>query len=230
MGGKNLNKALIIDDEKRMLDLIELYLIPHRYKVTKALGALEALTYIEKESFDIILLDIMMPEVSGWEFCQRVRDFSDVPIIMVTARDQTTDIIKGLQMGADDYMTKPFDENELLARMNALLRRRTPNHMIKVNGLCWNRETFEVTYQNQKINLTPKEFLMLGYFLKHPNRIFGRNKLIELIWGFNSEIKGRTVDSHVRNMREKIRQAGFPIDDYFQTVWGIGYIWKDKCR
>src|SRR5690625_2828581 len=119
-----MNKVLIVDDEKRMLDLIALYLRPHNYVCQKAQGANEALSYIEDETFDIVLLDIMMPEVDGWELCQEIRRVSDVPIIMLTARDQRDDIIKGLQLGADDYITKPFNEDELLARMTAILRRR----------------------------------------------------------------------------------------------------------
>jgi len=220
-----MNKVLIIDDEKRMLDLIELYLRPHHYICTKAQGAIEALPYIEYETFDIVLLDIMMPEMNGWELCQEIRRFSDVPIIMVTARDQRDDIIKGLQLGADDYITKPFNEGELLARMEALLRRRAPRDHVEINGLLWNKEQFELAYKNNPIKLTPKEFIMIGHFIKSPNQVFARDQLIELIWGFDSETEGRTVDSHVRNMREKIRRAGFPIDDHFKTVWGVGYKW-----
>src|SRR5690625_2014921 len=218
-------KALIIDDEKRMLDLIELYLRPHDYICKKAQGASEALSYIEYETFDIVLLDIMMPEMNGWELCKEIRRYSDIPSIMVTARDQRDDIIKGLKLGADDYITKPFNEGELLARMEVLLRRSPPKNHVEINGLLWNKERFELTYRNHPIKLTPKESIMLGHFIQNPNQVFAREQLIELIWGFDSETEGRTVDSHVRNMRDKIRQAGFPIDDYFKTVWGVGYKW-----
>lgn len=220
-----MNKVLIVDDEKRMLDLIALYLRPHHYTCTKAQGANEALSLIEKETFDIVLLDIMMPEMDGWELCQKTRNVSDVPIIMLTARDQRDDIVKGLKLGADDYITKPFNEEELLARMNAILRRRVPTNDVEINGLRWNEEKFQLTFHGTQIKLTPKEFLMIGHFMKHPNQVFTREQLIELIWGFDSETEGRTIDSHVRNMRDKIRQSGFPIDDYFKTVWGVGYKW-----
>lgn len=222
-----MHKVLIIDDEKRMLDLIELYLRPHRYNMTKVQCALEALLYIEKETFDIILLDIMMPKMNGWEFCEEVRCLSEVPIIMITARDQTEDLVKGLKMGADDYITKPFNEAELLARMDALLRRVYPKSQVEVNGLRWDKDQFELTYNGTFIKLTPKEFILIGHFMNNPNQVFEREQLIELIWGFDSDTEGRTINSHVRNMREKVRQAGFPIDDYFQTVWGIGYKWGD---
>ncbi|HLR41673.1 MAG TPA: response regulator transcription factor [Pseudogracilibacillus sp.] len=218
-------KALIIDDEKRMLDLIELYLRPHDYICKKAQGASVALSCIEYETYDIVLLDIMMPGMDGWELCKEIRRFSDVPIIMLTARDQRDDIVKGLQLGADDYITKPFNEDELLARMSALLRRVTPRSLIEINGLRWNKEQFELTFKNKYIKLTPKEFIMIGHFMKNPNQVFAREQLIELIWGFDSETEDRTIDSHVRNMRDKIRQAGFPIDDHFKTVWGVGYKW-----
>lgn len=220
-----MKKVLLIDDEKRMLDLLALYLQPHRYTCVKAQRAGEALYRMEKESFDIILLDVMMPEMSGWDLCREIRRLSDVPIIMVTAREQQEDIVKGLKLGADDYITKPFHEEELLARMEALLRRRIPAKMIHVAGLLWDEDKFELSYQDQPIKLTPKEFTMLGHVMKNPERVFTRDQLIDLIWGFSSETEGRTIDSHVRNMREKIRQTGFPIDDYFQTVWGVGYKW-----
>lgn len=186
----------------------------------------EALYYLEEDSFDIVLLDIMMPNIDGWELCKRIREFSDVPIIMITARDQQDDIVKGLRLGADDYITtKPFDERELLARIEALIRRTVPKKSIEINGLFWNEEKFELTYNGQIIKLTPKEFLMIGQLMKHPTIVYTREQLIELIWGFNSETEGRTIDSHIRNIREKVRQAGFPIDDYLVTVWGIGYKW-----
>lgn len=225
-----MNKVLIVDDEKRMLDLIALYLKPHNYICEKAKGANEALSLIKYETFDIVLLDIMMPEMDGWELCQKIRRFSDVPIIMLTARDQREDIVKGLQLGADDYITKPFNEDELIARMSALLRRRTPRNIVEINGLLWNKDQFELTFQNKLIKLTPKEFILIGHFMMNPNQVFEREHLIDLVWGFASETEGRTVDSHVRNMRDKIRQAGFPIDDHLQTVWGVGYKWVNNNR
>ncbi|WP_100408232.1 response regulator transcription factor [Bacillus solitudinis] len=223
-----MHKVLLVDDEKRMLDLVALYLRPHDYKCKKALGPHEALSYLEEEEFDLILLDIMMPGMDGWELCQKVRSFSDVPIIMLTAREQQDDIVKGLKLGADDYITKPFNEEELLARMDALLRRRTPKNLIDSNGLVWDENRFELSFQNKPIKLTPKEFSMVGHLMKNPNKVFAREQLIDLIWDFDSETEGRTVDSHVRNVREKIRQAGFPVDEHFRTVWGVGYKWTNN--
>ncbi|TWT25986.1 response regulator transcription factor [Planomicrobium sp. CPCC 101110] len=225
-----MRKVLLVDDEQRMLDLVALYLKPHQYKCQKALGPFEALAYLEKEQFDLVLLDVMMPEMDGWELCGEIRKFSDVPIIMLTARQQQEDIIKGLKIGADDYITKPFHEGELLARMEALLRRRSPKNRIEVNGLVWDADRFELSYFEHSIKLTPKEFLMVGHLLNNPNKVYTREQLIEVIWGYDSETEGRTIDSHVRNVREKIRQAGFPIDDHFLTVWGMGYKWINEVE
>lgn len=219
-----MHKILLVDDEQRMLDLLALYLTPHNYHCTKAQGANEALYQLKQKPFDLVLLDIMMPDVSGWELCAKIRSFSDVPIIMLTAREQQEDIVKGLKLGADDYITKPFNEAELLARIEALLR-RTSKNIIEVNGLKWDEERFELSYHDTPIKLTPKEFFMVGQLLKHPKKVFTRDQLIELIWGYNSETEGRTIDSHVRNVREKIRHSGFPVDKHFLTVWGLGYKW-----
>ncbi|RNF40754.1 DNA-binding response regulator [Planococcus salinus] len=219
---------MLVDDEKRMLDLVALYLKPHQYHCKKALGPREALAYLKTEAFDIVLLDIMMPEMNGWELCSEIRKFSDIPIIMLTAREQQEDIIKGLNLGADDYITKPFNEEELLARMGALLRRTTPKNITEANGLLWDEDRFELTYRKNVIKLTPKEFMMVGHLMNNPHKVFTREQLIQLIWGFDSETEGRTIDSHVRNVREKIRQSGFPVDDHFITVWGVGYKWINE--
>src|SRR5699024_6613917 len=184
-----------------------------------------ALSSLEAEAFDIILLDIMMPEMNGWDLCRKVREISDIPIIMLTAREEKEDIVKGLKLGADDYITKPFSEDELLARMEALLRRRKPANSVEVNGLLWDEMRYELSYKNNPVKLTPKEFALIGLLIRNPNQVFEREQLIGLIWGFESDTGGRTVDSHVRNIREKIRQAGFPIDEHFKTVWGVGYKW-----
>lgn len=220
-----MNKILIVDDEQRMLDLLSLYLSPHGYQCKTVTSGDEALKQVGKKKFDLVLLDIMMPDKNGWETCKEIRELTDIPIIMVSARDQKPDIVKGLKLGADDYVTKPFDETELLARMDALLRRFKLGDKVEFEGLIWDGERHELKFNEQVIRLTPKEFSMIGQVMKHPELVFSREQLIELIWGFDSETEGRTVDSHVRNIREKIRQVGFPVDDHFLTVWGVGYKW-----
>jgi DNA-binding response OmpR family regulator len=219
---------LLVDDEKRMLDLLDLYLSPKGYHCVKCESGISAIQYLENNKADLVLLDIMMPELDGWETCKRIREFSNVPIIIVTARDQTLDIVKGLNMGADDYITKPFDESELLARIEAVLRRSVGKpSKIQFHGLVWDEEQHKVQYKDHPVWLTPKEFAVLGLFLKNPSKVFSREQIILLLWGFNANTEERTIDSHVKNIREKLRQAGFPIDQFLQTVWGVGYKWEE---
>jgi DNA-binding response OmpR family regulator len=132
-----------------------------------------------------------------------------------------------LKIGADDYITKPFDEELLLARIEAVIRRSgvEEQKIYEFNGLTWDDHQFNVSFCGQEILLTPKEFKMVGLFLKNPQKVFSREQLIELIWGFESETEGRTIDSHIRNIRDKCRKVGFPIDDHLLTVWGVGYKW-----
>lgn len=220
---------LLVDDEARMLDLLELYLLPNGFTCIKFEKGTEALRYLyEGNKADLMLLDIMMPSEDGWEICQKVRKMSDLPVIMLTARSQTLDVVKGLNIGADDYITKPFSEEELVARISAVLRRSLKEkNEITYKGLVWSKEDHLLQYKNQHIQVTPKEFELVGLLLQHLNRVFSRDDLLVLVWGYEAEIGDRTIDSHVRNVRDKLRKAGFPVDEYLQTVWGIGYKWVD---
>lgn len=225
-----MNKhILLVDDEPRMLDLLSLYLRPYDYSCLKASSGEEALRFFKNEKIDLVLLDVMMPGMDGWVTCQEIRKFSNVPIIMLTARSEKADVIKGLKFGADDYVAKPFHEAELLARMEALLRRTNgKDQRLVFKGLEWKEEAVELRYQNQVISITPKEFALIGLFLKHPHKVFSRDHLLSVIWGLNSNIDDRTIDSHIRNLREKLRTAGFPVDKHLFTVWGIGYKWMTE--
>nr|WP_263324865.1 response regulator transcription factor [Neobacillus sp. Marseille-Q6967] len=222
-----MKTILLVDDEIRMLNLLGLYLEPHGFKCIKAESGTDALNYLVEEKVDIVILDVMMPEMDGWTTCKKIREFSNVPIIMLTARSETVDVIKGLKFGADDYVTKPFYEDELLARIEALLRRTSDlkEKQLVFKGLEWKEESVELKYQNQTIQVTPKEFALIGLFLKNPHKVFSRDHLLSIIWGLNSHIDDRTIDSHIRNLREKLRNAGFPVDNHLFTVWGIGYKW-----
>lgn len=224
-----MRTILLVDDESRMLDLLTLYLSPLGYKCVKTGSALEALVYLESHSADLILLDVMMPEMDGWEACREIKKYWDTPIIMLTARSEKPDIVKGLNIGADDYILKPFDEEELVARIEAVLRRGKPEDgIISFQGLILKKDSFELLYKNEKILLTPKEFAMMEQFLNNQNKVFSRDHLISSVWGYGVSIEDRTIDSHVRNLREKLRKAGFSADDYLLTVWGIGYKWTGK--
>jgi DNA-binding response OmpR family regulator len=221
-----MKKILIIDDESRMLDLISLYLLPKNYKIIKYTSAIDAIQYLQSHEVDLILLDIMMPELDGWEACKIIRKKWYYPIIMLTALSEKTDVVKGLSMGADDFISKPFDGDELIARIEANLRRNYKSSgIISFQGLVLNQESYELHFQDQPLSFTPKELAMMGLFLNNPNKVYTRDHLISTIWGHGVSTEDRTVDSHVRNLRDKLRKAGFPSDEYLITVWGVGYKW-----
>lgn len=224
-----MKTVLLIDDEQRMLDLLSLYIEPHGYICFKKNSGHEGLEFLKFQNVDIVILDIMMPGMDGWTTCKKIREISDVPIIMLTARNDKEDIVKGLKKGADDYLVKPFNEEELLARIEAIIRRssRTFNNgdSIRFEGLIMNQSTYRVTYQEKEILLTPKEFALLGLFLENQNKVFSREHLLSTVWGLKAETEDRTIDSHIRNMREKLRKANFPVEQYLKTVWGVGYKW-----
>ncbi|MEM5017033.1 response regulator transcription factor [Metabacillus indicus] len=225
-----MKKILLIDDEQLMLNLLELYLVPAGYSCVKSTDGNEAADLIASENPALVILDIMMPDKSGFEICREIRLFSDIPIIMVTARDQKADIVKGLRAGADDYLTKPFDESELLARIEAILRRTRNKPAIEFRGLKWDENKQEAVYQEKTIPFTPKEFQLAGLFLQNRNRVFDRDHLITAVWGYEADTDGRTVDSHVRHIRDKLRKTGFPVEEHLQTVWGAGYKWTDEKK
>ncbi|MGG0717140.1 response regulator transcription factor [Robertmurraya massiliosenegalensis] len=220
-----MRTILLIDDEPVMLDLLSLYLSP-RYNCIKNESPLDAIKYLSSKSVDLILLDIMMPEMDGWEACQEIRKHWDTPIIMLTAMSDKSDIVKGLKYGADDYISKPFDEEELIARIEAVLKRQTVNSTkIFFNGLVLDNDSHQLQYAEKNIALTPKEFALMNLFLCNQNKVFTRAHLITTIWGYEVSTDDRTIDSHVRNLRDKLRKSGFPAEEYLQTVWGVGYKW-----
>jgi DNA-binding response OmpR family regulator len=169
---------------------------------------------------------VMMPEMDGWETCEKIRAFSNIPIIMLTARDAAEEMVKGLKKGADDYVTKPFNEDVLLARIEAVTRRIHNHQGVIFRGIKLNESAYEAHYDSNTIPLTPKEFSMLCLFLKSPDQVYSRDHLLSTIWGFKTDTEDRTIDSHIRNIREKLRHAGFPVDQHLKTVWGIGYKWS----
>lgn len=218
-------------DEARMLTLLELYLEPKGYSCLKVSGGYDAIFTLKKEEIDLVLLDIMMPEIDGLATCIKIREFSNVPIIMLTARSDKKDVINGLDVGADDYITKPFDEDILAARVQALLRREeshTPeqNDEIVRDEFRLNTEAYTLNYQDISLSLTLKEFLLLETLMKHPARVYTRDQLLSTAWDINASTDIRTVDSHIRNLREKLKRVNIPIEKHLTTVWGIGYQWK----
>ncbi|MGF7185098.1 two-component system response regulator ResD [Desulfitispora alkaliphila] len=222
-------KVLIIDDEKRMRDLVKLYLQKEGYIVSEAANGSEGLELLQGGNFDLLLLDIMMPEVDGLTVCKEVRKFSDMPIIMLTAKGEEFDKVLGFELGADDYVVKPFSMRELVARVRALLRRsrdkainKQVGEKISFPGLEIFINSREVTVEGKQLVLTPKEFDLLVYFAEHPGKVFTREQLLETVWGYDFFGDLRTVDTHVKKIREKMRQCSQK-KQYISTIWGVGY-------
>ncbi|WP_391201561.1 response regulator transcription factor [Psychrobacillus sp. L4] len=225
-----MRSILLVDDEQRMLDLIELFLLPLGFKCIKESSGKKAVEILKNEKISLVLLDVMMPEIDGWEVCKRIREFSNLPVIMLTARSDKLDLVKGLNTGADDYITKPFDERELVARVNAVLRRisneESQQEQIIYEEFELDRETFSLRYKDLIVQLTLKEFLIVEALISRPKKTFTREQLMDAAWEYDTYTDIRTVDSHIRNLREKLKNADFPIDEFIKTVWGIGYKWS----
>ena len=221
-----MSKILIVDDEFQMRQLLRIYLSQHDYQIDEAENGQEAYDKIMKEEFDLLILDVMMPKMDGWEALAEIRKISDVPVIMLTAKGSTEDKVTGLTSGADDYLVKPFEEAELVARIQALLRRSQKNEeehdMIKYKGLILDLSSRIALYREDTITLTQTEFDLLQILIEHKGKVLSREQLVELVWGIDFMGEDRTVDSHIKNLREKLRKAGLE-DQIVKTVWGIGY-------
>jgi two-component system, OmpR family, response regulator ResD len=224
-----LKRVLVIDDEWNLRNLIKIYLNESSFHIKEAENGLEGLRLIEKEPFDLVILDIMLPEIDGWEVCRRIRLLSDVPIFMLTARGSISDRVKGLRMGADDYLPKPFASEELIARIEALLRRGNLKEMKNNNteniecGPLWLNSESRICQMNQvDLNLTQKEFDLLLLMARHPKKVFTREHLLDVIWENALERDERTVDTHIKNIREKIKRKSSTFNP-IKTVWGVGY-------
>lgn len=219
-------KILVVDDEFEMRQLLRLYLQQESYRVEEAENGKEAYEKIIKNDFDLMILDVMMPIMDGWQTIEEVRKVSEIPIIMLTAKGTVKDKVTGLTRGADDYLVKPFEEEELMARVQALLRRSHPSEandeVIKYEGIILNLSSRDGSYMNEKLILTHTEFDLLKELIKHRGKALSREQLVELIWGIEFMGEDRTVDTHIKNLREKLKAAGVkkPI---VKTVWGIGY-------
>lgn len=225
-----MKKILIVEDEQYMQELLQIQLKRH-YDLTLIDNGADALKMVQNNTFDLILLDIMLPYINGFDICEEVRKTSNVPILMVTARTDVHDAVKGLELGADDYVTKPFDFEELQARIKSLLRRSSyqetteakPQILSFQNGtLIINLDDRTVQFDHQFIELTSKEFELLAILAQSPKRVFTREKLLEIIWDYTDELELRAIDSHVKNIRTKFKKVreGAKI---IQTVWGMGY-------
>lgn len=221
-----MNRILIVDDEREMRQLLRIYLQQEDYLIEEAQNGKEAYDQILKNGYDLMILDVMMPVMDGWETIERVRNISDVPIILLTAKTTVEDKVFGLTSGADDYLVKPFDEAELLARVQALLRRTQKvnenKDILKYKGLVINLPSRSVMCNKRIMNLTQTEFDLLEALIKHQGKVLSREQLVELIWGIEFQGEDRTIDSHIKNLREKLHALGME-KTLIKTVWGIGY-------
>jgi DNA-binding response OmpR family regulator len=229
MAGK---KVLVVDDEKLIVKGIRFSLEQDDMEVDCAYDGEEALQYARNNHYDIILLDLMLPKLGGLDVCQQIREFSAVPIIMLTAKGDDMDKILGLEYGADDYITKPFNILEVKARIKAIMRRSDPKKntadtakLIEVKNMKMDCESRRVYIDNKEINLTAKEFDVLELLITNPNKVYSRDKLLNLVWGTEYLGDVRTVDVHIRRLREKIEEKpGDP--KYVHTKWGVGYYFQ----
>jgi DNA-binding response OmpR family regulator len=221
-------KILVVDDEPTIVETVSYSLRMENYETVTAENAEQCLELVRTEKPDLILLDVMLPSASGFDVCRRIRQMSDVPVIMLTAKAEETDRVVGLEIGADDYVTKPFSMRELMARVKSVLRRRTvadggsSNSLIRIGGLIVDAQRHEASVNGGPIELSRKEFELLYYFVSHPNRTVSRDTLLDEVWGKDMCVGERTVDVHVRWLREKIEEDP-STPRRLLTVRGVGY-------
>ena len=231
-----MNKALVVDDEKLIVKGIKFSLEQDGYEVDVAYDGSEALKMAKEKEYDIVLLDVMLPEMDGMEVCQAIREFSEMPIIMLTAKGTDMDKILGLEYGADDYITKPFNILEVKARIKAIIRRNSKKskaaqkneRIIEVSDLKLDLDSRRVFEKDKELNLTAKEFDILELLTQNPDKVYSREKLLNIVWGNKLHEAGdvRTVDVHIRRLREKVEETpGEP--RYIHTKWGVGYYFKN---
>ena len=224
-------KVLVVEDDGNISELLRLYLEKDGFIVDIASDGGKGVTEFEKFSPDIVLLDIMLPVLDGWGVCREIRAVSKVPIIMLTAKGETFDKVNGLEMGADDYITKPFDVKELIARIHAVMRRYEDQSgggekKLVFDKLEINMESFELIVDGKRVDAPPKEMELLYHLASSPNRVYTRNQLLDEVWGFDYFGDSRTVDVHIKRLREKLENVS---DQWsLNTVWGVGYKFELK--
>ena len=216
------HKILVVDDESRMRKLISDFLIRNNYDVKEAEDGEQAVDmfYADKD-IDLIILDVMMPKMDGWQVCREIRKISQVPIVMLTARSDEQDELKGFELGVDEYISKPFSPKILMARVDAIFRRTgaTEEEIIDIGGIVVNKAAHTVTIDNELIEVSHKEFELLTYFMENKGIALSREKILNNVWNYDYFGDARTIDTHVKKLRSKMGDKG----DYIRTVWGMGY-------
>jgi len=228
MKGTGMEKVriLLVDDEERIREMIREYASLEEYDIDEASDGIEALNLFKQQEYSLIILDVMMPKTDGWSVCREIRKISQVPVIMLTARGEEYDKLFGFELGVDDYIVKPFSPKELLARMKAIIRRSSSvaektikGDRISFEGLVIEFDSRNVYVDDKIISLTPKEYELLKYFVQNPNRVFSREQLLNSVWGYDFTGDNRTVDTHVKMLRESLGHYR----KFIVTVWGTGY-------
>ena len=227
-----MGKVLVADDDKNICELLRLYLVKEGFQVVLAGDGEEALARFSVENPDIILLDVMMPRLDGWQVCREIRKKSECPIIMITAKGETFDKVLGLELGADDYVVKPFETKEIVARIKAVLRRTGKSAAendikeVSYDKLVVNMTKYELKVDGKVVDTPPKELELLYHLASNPNRVYTRDQLLDEVWGFEYYGDSRTVDVHVKRLREKLE--GVSDKWTLKTVWGVGYKFEVK--
>ncbi len=227
----SIGKVLVVDDDVNICELLRLYIEKDGYAVALANDGETAVKTFSEFKPDIVLLDVMLPKMDGWQVCREIRKIAETPIIMVTAKGETFDKVLGLELGADDYVVKPFDTKEIMARIKAILRRtgtavEDDQKIIEYENLYINMTNYELKVKGEIINTPPKELELLYHFASNPNRVFTRDHLLDEVWGFDYYGDSRTVDVHIKRLREKLENVS---DKWaISTVWGVGYKFETK--
>ncbi len=226
------NRILIVDDDENICELLRLYLEKDGFETRIANDGEQAVAFAHEFAPDLILLDIMLPKLDGWQVCRQIRKTSETPIIMLTAKGETFDKVLGLELGADDYVTKPFDTKEVLARIKAVLRRSGESEKsggqqeVRFDKLCVNLTNYELIVNGTAVDTPPKELELIYHLASNPNRVYTRDQLLDEVWGFDYYGDSRTVDVHVKRLREKLE--GVSEQWNLKTVWGVGYKFEVK--
>lgn len=224
-------KILVVDDDNNICELLRLYLEKEGYEVMLAHNGGDAVKMFQELSPDLMILDIMLPVLDGWQVCREVRKFSEKPIIMLTAKGETFDKVLGFELGADDYVVKPFDAKEVMARVKAVLRRsgsaeKSDVKEVRYDKLIINLTNYELTVDGKKVDTPPKELELIYHLASNPNRVFTRDQLLDEVWGFDYYGDSRTVDVHVKRLREKLEGVSDKWE--LKTVWSVGYKFDSK--
>ena len=222
-------KILIVEDEANIRELLRLYLEREGYTVLEAENGVEGIKKWKSDKPDMLLLDVMMPVMDGWEVCKEIRAESDVPIIMLTAKGETADRVSGLEMGADDYIVKPLEMPEVIARVRAVFRRIAPDdtpEKLTFDNLVIDKQAYDLVIKGKRVDAPPKEIELLYFLASNPNRVFTRAQLLDEVWGFDYFGDTRTVDVHVKRLREKLEGVSDKWE--VKTVWGVGYKFETK--